>query len=218
MAQAATVTKLKDVAAAKKQSGFSLDDVLASATVKKEAKSSSKVPVLDVPESVKATASRLRQLKEIIENATTEFDSLSADMVEAIEPMRAELITRQGFLSSVKVPDAAGMLVGVSWSSNYSKVPLDAAASIIEAIGDERTETFFSNELVITVKKDVSQDGLKDLIASVGPERFAQFFDVERWLKPTKRYTEEWYSAFTEEERAALSPIVRQYEPSIKVR
>jgi hypothetical protein len=62
------------------------------------------------------------------------------------------------------------------------------------------------------------EDALRDLIQSVGPERFAQFFSVERWLSPTKRYTEEFYTAFNEKERAALIPIVRQYKPSVKVK
>ena len=134
-----------------------------------------------------------------------------------VEPLRVDLIRRQGYTSSVKVPDTNGLSATISWSAKYSAVDLSNAPAIEEAIGKDLASQFFTREMKITVK-DVTEDALRDLIQSVGPERFAQFFAVERWLSPTKAYTERFYAAFNEKERAALSPIVRQYKPSVKVK
>ena len=219
MAKAATVTNLKDATAAKKQAtqGFSIDDVLASATVKKESKSTSKTPVMEVDSQTQAMAQRLRVLKDTIDSNTTEYDALSQDFVAAIDPKREDLINRQGYVSSLKVPDGQGLSVGITFSSSYSKIPIEAQPSIEEIIG-ERFDEFFIRPMEITVKKDVTDEALKDLIQSVGPERFALFFDVARWLKPNERYTKEFYTAFTAPERESLRLHVKQYKPSIKVR
>ena len=56
------------------------------------------------------------------------------------------------------------------------------------------------------------------LVQAVGPERFARFFVVNRWITPTKAYTEQFYTAFDDGQRAALKGMVKQYKPSIKTR
>jgi hypothetical protein len=210
----AKVTALKQKQEEKQ--GFSIDDVLSTATQPKEARSSSKTPVLTVPEDVMEKVARLREIREELDSLESEWDLLSADTVSLVEPLRADIIRRQGYTSSVKVPDTNGLSATISWSAKYSAVDISNAPAIEAVIGD-RASQFFSRETKITVK-DVTEDALRDLIQSVGPERFAKFFTVERWLSPTKRYTEEFYTAFNEKERAALAPIVRQYKPSVKVK
>jgi hypothetical protein len=211
----AKVTALKQKQ--EERQGFSIDDVLSTATQPKEAKSSSKTPLLIVPKDVMEKISRLREIREELDSLESEWDLLSADTVSLVEPMRADLIKRQGYTSSVKVPDTNGLSATISWSAKYSAVDLSNTPTIEAAIGKDRARQFFTGEMKITVK-DVTEDALRDLIQSVGPERFAQFFAVERWLSPTKAYTERFYAAFNEKERAALSPIVRQYKPSVKVK
>jgi hypothetical protein len=210
----AKVTALKQKQEEKQ--GFSIDDVLSTATRLKETKSSSKTPLLTVGKDVMEKVARLREIREELDSLESEWDLLSADTVALVEPMRADIIRRQGYTSSVKVPDTNGLSATISWSAKYSAVDLSDAPAIEAVIGD-RANQFFTKEMKITVK-DVTEDALRDLIQSVGPERFAQFFSVERWLTPTKRYTEEFYTAFNEKERAALAPIVRQYKPSVKVK
>jgi hypothetical protein len=196
--------------------GFSIDDILSTATQPKEAKSSSKVPVLTVGKDVQQKLARLREIKEQLDSLESEWDLLSAETTAQVEPMRADIIKRLGYTSSVKALDANGLAVTLSWSTKYSAVDLSNVAGIEAIIGD-RVQEYFTKEKKITVK-DVTDDELRDLIQAVGPEQFAQFFSVERWLSPTKRYTEEFYTAFNEKERAALAPIVRQYKPSVKVK
>ena len=214
----ASVTALKDASKVKaaKQQGFNLEDVLASATAAKETKSASKTPVIEANEELSGMAKRLRELKDEIESKTSEFESLSADFVERVEPLRAAYIVRNGFTSSVKVPDGEGRSVSVSFSSNYSKVAITSQAGLEELAGDA-FDRFFKKEMEITVK-DVTEESLMELVQAVGPERFARFFVVNRWILPTKAYTEQFYTAFDEEQRAALKCVVKQYKPSIKMR
>ena len=162
--------------------GFNLEDVLASATAPKETKSTSKTPVIDVDEEVSGMAKRLRELKDEIDSKTSEFESLSADFVEHVEPLRAAYIVRNGFTSSVKVPDGEGKSVSVGFSSNYSKVAITSQGAIEDLTGDS-FDRFFSKEMEITVK-DVTEESLMELVGAVGPERFARFFVVNRWITP----------------------------------
>ena len=210
----AKVTALKQKQEEKQ--GFSIDDILSTATQPKEAKSSSKVPVLTVGKDVQQKLARLREIKELLDSLESEWDLLSAETTAQVEPLRADIIKRLGYTSSVKALDANGLAVTLSWSTKYSAVDLSNAPAIEAVIGDRATQ-FFTREMKIAVK-DVTEDALRDLIQSVGPERFAQFFSVERWMSPTKAYGEQWYTAFSEKERAALALIVRQYKPSIRVK
>jgi hypothetical protein len=211
----AKVTALKQKQEEKQ--GFSIDDVLSGATQPKEAKSSSKVPLLTVGKDVQQKLTRLREIKEELDSLESEWELLSAETTAQVEAYRADFIKRQGFTLSVKALDTNGLAATLSWSTKYSAVDLSNAPTIEATIGEERLNQFFTWEMKITVK-DVTEDALRDLIQSVGPERFAQFFNVERWLSPTKAYSEQWYAAFSEKERAALAPIVRQYKPSIRVK
>jgi hypothetical protein len=211
----AKVTALKQKQEEKQ--GFSIDDILSTATQPKETKSSSKVPVLTVGKDVQQKLTRLREIKDLLDSLESEWDLLSAETTAQVEPMRADIIKRLGYTSSVKALDANGLAATLSWSTKYSAVDLSNAPTIEAAIGKDRATQFFTREMKITVK-DVTEDALRDLIQSVGPERFAQFFAVERWMSPTKAYSEQWYTAFNEKERAALTPIVRQYKPSIRVK
>jgi hypothetical protein len=214
----ASVTALKDASKVKaaKQQGFNLEDVLASATAAKETKSASKTPVIEANEELSGMAKRLRELKDDIESKTSEFDSLSADFVEQIEPLRAAYIVRNGFTSSVKVPDGEGKSVSVTFSSNYSKIAVASQGAVEELAGDS-FDLFFKKEMEITVK-DVTEESLMELVQAVGPERFARFFVVNRWMLPTKAYTEQFYTAFDEGQRTGLKGLVKQYKPSIKTR
>ncbi len=206
------VTALK-----KKKEEFSLDDILSSAqTTKEKSSSSTKVPILTVSKETQAKAARIRELKEQLDSLTSEFEVASSEMIEEIDSLRSDILRKQGYSSSVKVPDSKGMSIMLSWSANYSKVPIDNKDAL-KLIAKDRFEGFFGTEIVIKVK-DVSEESLKELVSTVGPEQFARFFEVERWIKPTKRYTEEFFTSFNDSERERLSAIVKQYKPSIKVK
>ncbi len=202
----------------KTQAGFSLTDVLASATVvKKDAKSKSKVPVLTVSDGIKAQAARIREIKEQLDSLETEYETVSAEVIQAVSPLREALCKQQGYLSSVRVPDSKGLSIGISWADKYCKISPENEDAIREIAG-ERFDDYFTTELVVTVK-DISEESLTEIIKAVGPERFAQFFAVEKSLKPTSRFTQEQFTALSDEERKQfLQSGVKPFKPSIKVK
>ena len=209
-----SVTNLKKKV--KEAPGFSLDDILSSAAApSKDPKSKSKVPVLSVGPEIKGLVTRIRQVKAELDSAESMFDALSAELVTGISTLRAALCKRE-YQSAVKVPGEDGQSVGVSWSHKYSKIPYENAAALKEIVGDE-FPNYFTTKTAIAVK-DVDEAKLRELIQFVGPERFAEFFSVERVLAPTERYTHEFHTAFSDGARERLAQVVKQNKPSIKAR
>ncbi len=208
----ATVTALKK----EKQQAFDINDVLAGATTEKPKATASKVPVLATPDKeLQEKATRIREIKEQLDSLESELDVLASEVTETVEPLRAEIIKAKGYNSSVKIPDTNGMYLTLTWLAKYSKTPLDNKGTLENILGEDYGN-YIDQRMVIKVK-DVSENSLKDLIASVGAERFSQFFEVERWLEPTRRYTEEFYTAL-DRVRQQLAGIIRQYKPSIKTK
>jgi hypothetical protein len=197
------------------QPDFDVSAILATATEAKTPKSKSKVPLLDVGPETQQLATEIRELRDEIESLTSICKTKESGLLNHIEGER-EHVCKMGYSASIKVPDTTGHSLTISYRDQYSKVDMTNAATIKGIVGD-RYEDYFTTGLEITVK-DVTDAALKELIALVGPEKFARFFSVERWIKPTPRYTTEFFTAFSTEERERLSQVVRQYTPSIKTK
>lgn len=197
---------------------FDINAILGGAAKPQESKSGSKTPVLTVGDDVKEIATKLRTVKGELDSAEAQFELLKSELVEKVTGARAELC-KTGYHSTVRVPDAQGLSVSVTWSGSYSKVGIEKKDAIEGVVG-ERFEEFFSlvNEIKVRPEACGNQEMLTELIAAIGPERFAQFFEVSRTIKPTERYTTEFFTAFDEEQRTALSQVVKQYSPSIKTK
>jgi hypothetical protein len=205
---------LKKKAPASEQA-FDLDSVLSSAAAPADSKSKSKVPVLTVSPDVQAKAKRLRELHAEIESLTSMFETISTEVVEAVSPLR-ENLCKSGYVSSVKIPDGAGSSIGMSWTDSYSKIDLANRDAIMAVVGDQFGD-FFRLDKEIKVKGEIPDEMLRELVEAVGSARFAEFFEVKRWLKPTTRYTQESLVTFTPEQRQQLGQAgVRQYKASIK--
>lgn len=201
----------------KTDEAFDLDHVLAGAqAAPKDAKGKSKVPVLSVSPELKAQAAKLREVKEELDSLESQYETLSAEMIEKVSPLR-ESLCRQGYVSSVRVPDTKGMSIGISWADKYTKIPAENEAALRKVAGD-RFSDFFVPDLVVTVK-DISPESLTEIVKAIGPERFAQFFAVEKSFKPNSRFTQEQFTAFTPEQRQQMAQAgVKQFKASIKVK
>jgi len=102
---------------------FDLSDVLAGASAPKPSKSKkSSVPVLEVGEDVKKLAGRVREVKEQLDSAESMYETLGAELVQKVAPLREDLC-RRSYLSSVRVPDSKGLSVGISWADKYKAIP-----------------------------------------------------------------------------------------------
>src|SRR5512139_3363191 len=96
---------------------FSLADILATAaTAPKETKGKSKVPVLSVSDDIKKKATRIREVKDELDSLETEYETLSAEMTQAVSPLREAFCIKHGYASSVRIPDSKGLSIGISWS------------------------------------------------------------------------------------------------------
>jgi hypothetical protein len=200
----------------KTEEDFNLADVLATAAAPKDAKSKSKVPVLTVSKEVQEKATKLRQVKEELESLESAYDVLSAEIIEKVSPLR-EGLCRQGYVSSVRVPDSKGTSIGISWADKYSEISADNEPALKDAAG-KKFEEYFTSGMTITVK-DISEESLKEIVKVIGPARFSQFFEVKRSFKPNSRFNQEQFTAFTQEQRQRLAQAgVKQNKPSIRVK
>lgn len=201
----------------KEDEGFNLDDVLAGATAPKASKSSkSKVPVLTVSKDLQDKAARIREVKNQLDSLESQYETLSAELVQGTAPLRESLCVKQGYTSAVRIPDGKGLSVGVSWADKYSKIPAENEKPLVSIAGD-KFDDFFKVDMVVTVR-DISEESLKEIIKAVGPERFARFFAVEKTFKPTTRFTQEAFTTFSAEQRRKFTEAgVKQFKPSVKV-
>jgi hypothetical protein len=212
----AQVTALAEKRAEKQ--GFDLNSVLSGAAVSTEKKSKSSVPVLQVPDAIKELATRMKVIVEQLDNLTAEKELVGAELIEGISPIRADHIIHHGFASSVCVPNTIGTKLTLSWQHKYSKIGLENQETLSSLLGDDM-DKYMTMGLEIKVKADaLNEEMLKELIELVGPENFARFFEVSRWYYPTERYTQEMFTAFSEEQREGLTAVVRQFKPSIKTK
>lgn len=211
MSLSAVKRKVKD------EEGFNLDDVLAGATAPKVSKSSkSNVPVLTVSKDLQAKAARIREVKNQLDSLESQYETLAAELVEGASPLRESLCVKQGYASAVRLPDGKGLSIGISWSDKYSKISAENEKALRSIAGD-KFDGFFKADMVVTVR-DISEESLKEIVKAVGPERFAQFFTVEKTFKPTTRFTQEAFTVFTPEQRRKFMETgVKQNKPSVKV-
>ena len=212
-----TITVLKKKVKPEEDAAFNLADVLAGATAPKASKAKkAAAPLLVVGDDVKQLATRIREVKEELDSAESIYETLSAEFIENVSPLRDSLC-KKAYQSSVRVPDTKGLSVGVSWADKYCKVPGENDSAIREVVGDH-FEDYFTPDIAVTVR-DISEESLKELVTAVGPERFARFFAVEKTIKPTTRFTMEQFNVFTLEQRQRLVQAgVKQFKPSIKVK
>lgn len=206
---------MKAAIARKQEPVFDVNSIIAGAAKPKTNGSKSKVPEVSVPPETQELMLEVRKIKEEIESLESIFSMKEAQLIEQVSPLREDLCL-QGYVSSIKIPDTENQLSTLSWKDAYSKVDIGNAETLSNIVGSKYPE-YFATQLDITVR-DTSEASLSELIQLVGPEQFAKFFEVERNIKPTPRYTTEFFTAFKPEERTALKSIVRQYKPALKVK
>ena len=203
-------------AALKLEQGGGLKNLLRAAAKKDEPVKKSSTPVLPVEETVKSLATEARQAKEQMDSFKTIFDMKSAELIQAIDTLRVELC-RKGYTSAVKIPTLDNLSVTVVWSGNYTKIPGSKEGEIISIVGD-RYQDYFKSQIAIQAKKDLSNEELNDLVATLGEEKFIRYFETEEVLRPTERFIHE-HPMFDQQTRDALeSASVKQYKPSIRTR
>ena len=206
-----------------------LKSVMRSAPQKEATVSKSKTPILAVDEDIQSLDEKDYNDKIAFETAENQFKMSSALLVKAVTPYRIELCQRE-HTPSVKVP-AGKHLVGVTWSSNYKKIPNTQEEALIKACGDvEKYQQNFYSTFDVSVK-DNSENGLYSLFCALAPnggateddvrmgqEKFMTLFEVKENIKPTETFIRN-HVFMSEDKKAELELCgVAQYTPSIKTR
>jgi hypothetical protein len=205
------------IATKKKSEGIDLNAILSGAAVTKDSKSKSIVPEISVSQETRELATTVRGLKEELDSIKSMFELKEQELITAITPEREKYCLSHGYISSIKIADTNKLYCSLSWKDAYTKIDIANQEAIQEIVGAERYPQFFETKMEITVK-DISEASLTELIQLVGPEKFARFFAVERNIKPTSRYTTEFFTAFRADQRFQLSPYIKQYKPALRVK
>lgn len=206
-----------------------LKSVMRSAPQKEATVSKSKTPILAVDEKIQSLAEKVYNDKVAFETAENQFKMSSAELVKVVTPYRIELCQRE-HTPSVKIP-AGKHLVGVTWSSNYKKIPNTQEEALIKACGGiEAYQQNFYSTFDVSVK-DNSENGLYSLFCALAPnggateddvrmgqEKFMTMFEVKENIKPTETFIRN-HVFMSEDKKAELELCgVAQYTPSIKTR
>lgn len=193
----------------------SLADVLKSARTTETTKKSS-TPLLKVGEDTAQLAQEVKELKTEVESLKSALDIKEMELVDLIRPLRAEYIKNREFTSSVKIPTTDNLTLMITWAEKYIKCPPANEEGIVNLIGQERYDNYFSVMNTITVR-DMPEEKLEELIERVGAENFAEYFSVETNIKPNERFKLDKYRVFSDDELDELELVgIKQYKASVK--
>jgi hypothetical protein len=207
-----------------------LKSVMRGTPQKEATQSKSKTPVLNVSLQVQELAEKVYNDKVAMEMAENTFKQSSSELVTAVSPMRADLCQRE-YVSSVKVPTPSNKLVGVTWSSNYKKIPNTQEEELIKTMGSQAkyNQSFYSKFEVIAEDKTEAElynlfcmlapnDGETEDDVRIGQERFMNYFKVKETIRPTEQFVRE-HIFMSEKMKSELELCgVQQYTPSIRTR
>lgn len=154
---------------------------------------------------------KLLHLKYTIQDLTSQFKLSTSELLTLIEPIRAEH-SRKKYISSMRVGSVEENVM-VVWAHKYTKIPLEREEELRQMVG-ERYDEFFTTVVKIILKK-TDESTLLELVGKLGKDKFLELFEVERYLYPTIRYTENFYT-LPPTKRSMLSKMVKQAEPAIK--
>jgi hypothetical protein len=194
----------------KKEGEYDLDALLTGATAEKP-KGKSTVPEVQISDTDKEKVSRLVVITKEQDSLKSELGTIKADLIETVLPLRIKAGSQ-----SVKIPGVNGELVTMSWEYKYSKIDATMRDYLQETTG-EHYQDWFTPAMEITTK-DNSEPVLRELIGLIGPENFARFFKVERWIYPTRAYMEQADLILDGEQKTKLEPVVKQFAPAFKTK
>lgn len=196
---------------------MNLDDILGKATVTKTNGKKSTIPLIEMDEDVKELITAYKQVGEKIESLTAKLKDMGSEIIQKASIAREEYMISNGkFIKSIKIPgNEDATPATIVWSNWYSKIPLDAGSELRRIVPN--FEEYFEGKLEIKVQKDINEEKLKDLVNRVGPDDFAKFFEVERWISPTEKFDEEQHKLIPEI-RASIRDLIKQRTPSIKTK
>lgn len=118
--------------------------------------------------------------------------------------------------SSVKINDK----ITVSVQSRYTTISTENEEKIRNVVGDKYDE-FFKEKTEVSLKASLLEDeeAMGKIVAAVGEENFAKFFDVKQNIVPTKAFHEQRATSKTVQEmfnKLNDEGVVKPYKAAVK--
>jgi len=196
---------------------FDVNSVLNGAK-KTDAKKSS-VKDMAVDSATQQLAQEVARYDGDKKNAEAGLKTKKAELYNVINPIRLAMIRQFGYGSSFKIGLEDSKSLIMSWKHQYSKIPLEAEDALRREFAESYDEYYFIERMSIKIKESqYTQEGLTRLMqGGLTADNFAEICEVERWIEPTERYTQD-YPTFSEERRKVCDQYISQYAPAYKVK
>lgn len=176
---------------------------------KKEPASKTKINTYEVPHDLKDKATRMWQIKQQKTELETEWDTLKAELLEGLSPIRLAALKVDGYHASARISTLNDHWVILSYMDKYEKIPADSEDAIRQLVGKDY-DTLFQMRNDIKVRSDLSETELTSIIERIGYDDFVKYFDVSLSIKPTSRFTQEKHNLFKSDKLQAIGSFVRQ--------
>jgi hypothetical protein len=196
---------------------FSVDGLLDSVAKTDTGKKKSSVVEVALDNEGKKLVSTIRLNKEEVKTLTSILKMDESTLFSLIEPIRTELIKSQGYFSSLKVADMAGLFLTLSFMHKYKNIPPDSVPMIKEIVPEEKYPEWFTNDYDVSMKDDLSTEEKKAMFTAIGQENVSRWLDVKKKIAVTLRFTQEAHNVLTAEQLAQLERAGVQQIKAVKI-
>jgi hypothetical protein len=153
-------------------------------------------------------------LGDELKSKKTEFDVLSAEVLETVTPKYRELIKGE-YLASVRVPDKDGGTVLVTYGHKYLTID-PAKVDGIQGIMKGKFEQYVAVTMEVSIIDPTNEELMTKLIKAIGKDEFLKNFAVKKVVSVKPAYTQEMVKVFSEKEREDLGQFIVQAKPGIR--
>mgnify|MGYP001431389294 CR=1 FL=1 len=196
---------------------FSVDSLLDSVAKTDTGKKKSSVVEVELDNEGKKLVSNIRLNKEQVKTLTSIFKMDESTLFSLIEPIRTGLIKSQGYFSSLKVADMAGLFLTLSYMHKYKNIPPDSIPMIKEIVPESKYPEWFTNDYDVSMKDDLTPEEKKAMFTAIGQENVSRWLDVKKKISVTLRFTQEAHNVLTAEQLAQLERAGVQQIKAVKI-
>lgn len=176
-----------------------------------------KTPTLELDaKTVGINVSKIRGLKTALDAAKAEYEAACEELTATVAPKYRDYVRRVQYVSSAHVSDGTEDLL-ISWKDAYSKIPLEVRDELVKIIGPEKFGLFIETGAEIKIKT-ADESVISKVVEVLEKSGLVEHFEIEGFLKPSTKFTQERFKLFSDEQNGQLDPLVKQYKASVRVR
>ncbi|KPL05705.1 hypothetical protein AMJ85_11100 [candidate division BRC1 bacterium SM23_51] len=181
--------------------------LLAGMSQKKVTTSKSKVPIVSGHEEI---ADQAVEKKRTFKQAETEWKMAEEQVLQEASAIYGNRAKAGNFSKSLNFAGRETAGVQVRFSDKFSVLPAETKNTLTETLGERYGQTF-EEVRTLTLKQEKTDDeSIRFLLERLGPEVFAQFFEVEVQVKPKPGFDRAQFDM-----PDSVRPLFRQAKPSV---